>query len=114
MNEVPEASDEQLRLATSRAPLEGATLAADTAAMREVFLALGCALESAAGQLDEATLIERLAESRTQPERTCELPSKSMRRTHDWWAALLGSALAAAALLAMAGIALQTRQNVAA
>lgn len=113
MNDDHELTEEQLRLATSRALVEGAKLDAETAALREGFIALGSALESATGRFDEMGLIERLTASSHDVEDACELRSKSELVSRNWWTMVLSGALAAAALVAVIRIAIESRENVA-
>jgi len=102
MHDESEQNEKQLRLATSRSQSVGASLDAETAAERDGFLALGGALDAAAGQFDEAALIARLQQSCLSKEAAAVvLPS---RRTASTWQMAFGVALAAAALVAIVRI----------
>jgi hypothetical protein len=97
----------ELQQATSRTLPAGAALSADGAAERDGFLALGAALESAAGQLDEAALIAQLKKSALVFE-SGAVTIRAPRRSESSWQAALSIALAAAALVALARIAIQS------
>jgi hypothetical protein len=111
MNDDLELTDEQLRLATTRSLPAGAALDAETAASRDDFLAVGSALESAAGQFEEAALVGRLQKSCLELQRASGSRSKPRLAGHDWWAIACGAALAASALFAIARIAFESRQR---
>ena len=114
MNDDLTLTEQQLRLATSRALAEVGKLDPEAAAMRENFVALGSALESAAGQFDEVALVERLTESCLKIHGSSDLRSKPRLAGRELWTIVLSGALAAAALVTMARIAMESRQNVAA
>jgi len=104
MHDKPELSEQQLRLATSRSLPSGAALDAEAAAERDGFLALGGALDAAAGQFDEGALIARLQRTcLTKDDATIALPPPG--RASSTWQAVFSVALAAAALLAIVRIA---------
>jgi hypothetical protein len=111
MNDDLKLTDDQLRLATSRSLPPDAALDAQTAAARDSFIALGASLESAAGQLDEAALVAQLTTSSLASQGTEVAVVSRKPAQRDWWAILLSSALAAAALVAMARIASESRQR---
>jgi hypothetical protein len=102
MNDDPQFTDEQLRLATSRSLPADCPLDAETAAARDSFLALGSAVESGARKFDEAALINRLTS-------TCvSLPQPPARDW--WWPLIISGALAAGMLLAVARIAIERQR----
>jgi hypothetical protein len=136
MNDEPVLNEEQLRLATSRHLPANAALDAETAALREGFVALGSALE-ATGQFDEAGLIERLRKV-TVPEKPgveqCSRKGAEAQRNLDCaaldslnpspcssaplrenfagdWSLLFNAALAAAALIAIVRIGTEWRRG---
>jgi hypothetical protein len=91
-----------LRLATSRLLPADEALDGETAAMRDSFLALGGALDAAAGSLDEATLIAQLQAKLQPPDQAAPLPPV---RTKTKLQAAFSIALALAALVAIVRIA---------
>jgi hypothetical protein len=93
--------DKELRLATARSLPAGEALDAETASLREAFLALGSAVESAAGPTDEAAIVARLRRSSIRPA-----PQPTTVR--DAWPLVLAGALAASALVAVGRIALES------
>jgi hypothetical protein len=104
MNDDLKITDDQLRLATSRTLPAGSALDAETSVSRDSFLALGSAVESAARNFDEATLLSRLTISREQTG------SRSWINQYVWPLVATG-ALAAGMLLAVARIAMEHRQT---
>jgi hypothetical protein len=111
MNNELELSDELLRLATSRTLPTGTALDAETATARDSFIALGAAIEAAAGELDEAALTARLQQScltNKSSDRAVQLRTPSHR---DWWPIVLSGALVAAGLFAIARIATVSQQT---
>jgi hypothetical protein len=114
MNNDPQLTDEQSRLATTRVLPDGAALDAETAAAREGFLVLGAALESAASHIDEQALVDQiLGLSVGSAESRVEVAVRSPAR-RDWLPLVLGGALAASALIAIARIVLISHQDSAA
>jgi len=99
-------TDECLRLATSRSLPPGAPLDAETASLRDGFLALGSAVEAAAGPPDEAALLARLKRPRASDARVTARPRK-----RDWLPLLLAGALAASALIAIARVAMVSQST---
>jgi len=102
MNDELNLTAQQLRLATSRSLPSDVSLDSATTAVRDGFLSLGAAVESAAGNFDDAALLAQLQKSCVatpvvMPQRR-ELP-------RDWMSLLLTSALAAAGLIAIVRIA---------
>jgi len=110
MNDEFELTDEQLRLATTRSLPAGAALDPETAATRDDFVALGSALDSAAGQFDESALIVRLQKSCPEFRAGC-VNIKRRLAARDWWMIALSGALAAAALVAVVRIASESKQS---
>jgi hypothetical protein len=102
MQSDQEQNEEQLRLATVRSLPSGAALDSETAAMRDDFLALGSALDAAAGTLNESALIAQLQESCKAPDHAAVLTPPQSNTT---WQAVFSIALAAAALVAIVRIA---------
>jgi hypothetical protein len=100
-DDEPKITDEQLRLATSRSLPAGAPLDAETASLRDGFLALGSAVQAAAGPLNEAALIARLERPRASEAHVVARPLH-----RDWLSLLLAGALAASALIAITRVAL--------
>src|SRR5436190_445420 len=101
MNEHLKLTDDELRLATSRSLPAGAELSAEAAALRDDFLAVGSALESAGHPFDEAALIARLSPTCGRSTTGTALRSKRRRISRDGWAIALGGALAASGLVAL-------------
>ncbi|HEY2413752.1 MAG TPA: hypothetical protein VGI40_15990 [Pirellulaceae bacterium] len=102
MNDELQLSDEQVRLATSRAVPGEASFDGETAAARDGFLSLGAAVEAAAGNFDEAALLARLQKS------CVTAPVVVLRRresARDWMSVVLAGALAAAGMIAIVRIA---------
>jgi len=102
MNDNLPLTDDQLRLATSRALSASPQLDSEATAARDSFLSLGATVESAANNFDKSALLARLTKS------CLESPSitlKPAQPNYDWLAPLLSTALAAAALLAIVRIA---------
>jgi hypothetical protein len=97
-----ELNEIELRQATARAGPADAIAAADVAAGREAFLSLGAAVEIAAADFDEAALVSRLKQScvSSAPLEKAGGAHGSPRR--GWWLAIVGGALAAAMLFAVA------------
>ena len=108
MNGDIQFTDEQLRLAASRSLPPGSELDAETAALREGFLALGEAIEANTLKFDEAALLGRLKAVCQEPDRIALADSR--RPKHALWQIVLSGALAAAALFAVARISIQWRQ----
>jgi hypothetical protein len=108
MNEVTPITAGQLQQATSGKPA-AAPLEAETAALRESFLQFGRAVESAAGDFDEAALVAKL--TRSLAEENQPLPAPRMKDQTAWWPAVLTLALAASALVAIVRIAAEWPQN---
>jgi len=102
MNDESKLTDNQLRLATSRALPTDSSLDADTTTARDSFLALGTAVESAAHNFDQSALVNRLTT-------TCiTAPAQPAR---DWlWPLIVAGALAAGMLLAIARIAAERQR----
>jgi len=105
MNDELKLTDEQLQLATSRSLPPCAVLNAETAAARESFVALGTAVEAFASELDEAALVARLSKSCMEPADRGRIALNRVSNQRDWWPIILSSALALAALIAIARIA---------
>src|SRR5262249_17908808 len=106
MNDELKITDEQLRPATSRTLPSDVSLDSETAATRDGFLSLGAAIESAAGNFDEATLLARLQESCVA---TPVVTPQRRGLPRDWITLVLTSALAAAGLIAIARIAMDAQ-----
>lgn len=100
MNDETQLTREQLDAATSRSLPPGAPLDSETSSLRDGFMALGRAVESAAADYDEAALIARV-QSACRRESATELPARNAARLRPL---LLSGALAAAALVAAARI----------
>ena len=100
MNDETQLDREQLEVATSRS-LRTNALDAETSALRDGFMALGRAVETAAADYDEAALIARV-QSACRRDAAAELPTRNAARL---WPLFLSGALAAAALVAVARIA---------
>ena len=75
MNDDTQLNREQLEAATSRSLPAGAPLDSETSALRDGFMALGHAVESAAADYDEAALIARV-QSACRHEADVELPRR--------------------------------------
>lgn len=104
MNDELELTEDQLRRATSRAPIADAALDAETAAMRDSFLSLGSAIEAAAADFDEGALIAKLHSSMAV-ESTSVVPRATRSDSRPkWWLVLLAGALAASVLIAIGRI----------
>lgn len=101
MNKETELTREQLDAATSRSLPADTSLDSETSALRDGFMSLGRAVESAAADYDEAALIARV-QSACRHEAAVDLPSRNITR---YWPLLLSGALAASALVAVARIA---------
>jgi len=105
MNDEFNLTDDQLHLATSRLLPSSAQTDSDTAAAREVFLTLGASVESAASNFDQAAFLIRL-------ERSCRgatVTGPKAEPVRDWLTLILSGALAAAALIAIVRIAVDSR-----
>lgn len=102
MNEELPLTDEQLRVATTRALPPSVQLDSETSTARESFLSLGSAIESASTNFDQAALLARLNKSCLESPVVIFKPAKTKR---DWLSLLLTGALAAAALVAIVRIA---------
>ena len=98
----PELTAEQLELATRRTLPPAAPLDPQTAALRERFLHLGRAVETAAANFDQAAMVARLTQRREDEISRARSPAQ---RT-DRWMVLLATALAASALFAIVRIAM--------
>jgi hypothetical protein len=111
MNDRLNLTDEQLRLATSRTLPPGAELDAKTQAARDSFVAIGAAVDAAAGELDEAGLLARLSKTCLGPIDGGQVALKRVPARGDWWPMVLGGAMALAALIAIARIATVSPDN---
>ena len=105
MHEDQKRTEDQLRLATSRSLPAETQLDSDTAASREAFLALGASVESAARNLDTAALLARLQKSCLE---TTVIHQPSRKPRPDWFSLAIAGALAAAALVAIARIVVES------
>jgi hypothetical protein len=92
---------QQLEAATSRTLPPDAALDGETSAMRDGFIALGRAAETAGADYDEAALLARVQAACADDA----APTPATRGTSPNWSLLLSGALAAAALIAVARIA---------
>jgi hypothetical protein len=102
MSDESKITDEQLRLATSRALPVDAELDCDAAATREAFLSLGTSVEAVARSFDEGAFLARLKKSCLDSP---GIKPKTVEPAGDWFTLLLTGALAAAALIAIMRIA---------
>ena len=105
MNDELKLTDEQLQLATTRSLPSEKALDGETLAAREAFLALGSAVEDAAGDLDEAQLITRLQQSCLKEMSGGETTIVRRQAALERWPMLLGGVLAAGVLIAIVRIA---------
>jgi hypothetical protein len=105
MNDELKITHEQLRLATSRTLPSNASLDSETTAVRDGFLSLGAAVESAAGNFDEAALLARLQKSCV----ATVVPPQRQEWPREWMTLILTGALAAAGLIVMARIATESQ-----
>ena len=112
MNDELELTEDQLRRATSRAPIADAALDAETAAMRDSFLSLGSAIESAAADFDEDALIANLRGSMAAESTSALQPAARNDSRPKWWLVVLAGALAASALIAIGRIGVVEREPV--
>jgi hypothetical protein len=99
MNDQFNTNDAQLRLATSRALPPTAKLDADTASLREGFLALGAGLESAGSDFDEAALIERVRSQCADFNKPQVKEIAAAKTPNRFMEVVLGVVLAASVLL---------------
>jgi len=110
MNDDLNLTEEQLRIATSRTLVERDKRGADTLTAHESFIALGSALEAAAGQFDEAALVARLKDSCLDPSEAPELRVRPPAAAANWWMLVLSGALAAAALVGIVRMVIESRR----
>ena len=97
MNDHEALTPEQLNLATSRSLPADVPLDADTSLLREGWLALGHAAESAADGFDSQALLLRLQAELLAPPQPVEIKQQQS----SWWPAILGAALALSMLVAL-------------
>ncbi len=100
MNGDQQLDRQQLEAATSRTLPTSAALDSETSALRDGFIAVGKAVESAAADYDEAAFLARVQAACLQ-EDTLVAPAT---RTTPTWALLLSGVLAASALIAVVRI----------
>ncbi len=108
MNNEIELTEEQLRLATSRALASGAELDSETALARERFLALCQAVEAAGADFDETALVEKLKASCFSAPASVSVVDRRARSVKSWHF-LFGGVLALAVLISLAWIGLLQR-----
>lgn len=101
MNDELNMNEEQLRLATSRVLPADAKLEAETAALRDGFLTIGGALETAAGDFDEAAFSERIRSSCRDHNPSRVKGAATTRAPYRFIGAIAGFVLAASVLIAI-------------
>jgi hypothetical protein len=101
MNEDLQFTDEQLRLITSRKLRTTVQLDSETAASRDTFLALGSALETAAGDFDEAALVSQLQDQPAAISVSREQACSRSFANRTQLSFIIAAVLAACALIAI-------------
>jgi hypothetical protein len=104
MNDELNINDEQVRLATMHLLPDDAPIDAETAALRESFLALGDALDVAAGEFDKAALVAKLRCASKTNDFAGPVARAATADNFQHWQWLLGGALALSALLVVASL----------
>jgi hypothetical protein len=101
MNDELNNNEEQLRLATSRVLPAEAKLDVETASLREGFLAIGSAVEAAAGDFDETAFVERLRSNRRNHPETRVKEVAKTKAPYRFIDVMVGVVLAASVLIAV-------------